>query len=126
MFFLQEVKNPMSQSMRVTWTCLIAGLLFFMTVPLAAAEGGQQIFLDQKCNRCHSIASLEIEATIKSEKMKGPDLENVGSRHEAEWLSQWIKKEVSNDDGKNHSAKWAGSDKELEGLVAWLASLKSE
>ncbi len=38
---------------------------------------GKQIFLAQKCNLCHSVPPAGIAATVKSERMKGPDL--VGS-----------------------------------------------
>jgi len=95
---------------------------------LAADNGGEppgkQVFIAAKCNMCHSIDSQGIVATTKSEKMKGPDLSTVGSRHDAAFLAKFLRKEVPNADGKTHGKGWSGSDADLQTLVAWLASLK--
>ncbi len=94
---------------------------------LAAGETGppgKEIFLAQKCSLCHSVGSQGIEAQTKSEKIKGPDLSNVGGSHLAPWITQWLKKEVANTDGKKHPKEWKGTDAELQQLVDWLASLK--
>lgn len=101
----------------------LASLLAMATPSSAADEAGKKEFLAQKCNKCHSIASHQIEATVQSEKMKGPDLSDVGSKHDAAWMTQWVKKEVQLE-GKSHSAKWEGTDKQLATIVGWLAQLK--
>jgi hypothetical protein len=89
----------------------------------AADDAGKKEFLAQKCNKCHAISSHQIEATVTSEKIKGPDLSDAGSKHDGAWMKQWVKKEVQLE-GKSHSAKWEGSDKQLDTIVAWLAQLK--
>ena len=50
------------------------------------ADAGQEIFLAQKCNTCHGVEAVGIEAKVKSEKMMGPDLTNVATERDAEWL----------------------------------------
>jgi cbb3-type cytochrome oxidase cytochrome c subunit len=87
------------------------------------ATGGKAVFLAQKCNMCHSVASHDIEATTKSEKMKGPDLSDVGNRHDADWFPGFLKKETELN-GKKHGKEVKASDEELAALVGWLAGLK--
>jgi mono/diheme cytochrome c family protein len=89
----------------------------------AAPAPGQQVFLAQKCNTCHSVAALGIEATTKSEKMKGPDLSAVGSAHDAAFFAKFLRKEVPNTTGNTHKAPWKGTDVDLQTLTGWLAGL---
>jgi mono/diheme cytochrome c family protein len=87
------------------------------------AEEGKQIFLDQKCNLCHSIESQGIEKRM--EKMKGAELSNIGSEIEsAEWLKGFLLQEKMKD-GDKHQRKFSGSDEEFDTLVSWIMSLKS-
>ena len=89
----------------------------------AVAQGpkvldGKQIFLAQKCNLCHSVSPAAIEATTKSEKMKGPDL--VGeSKRDAKLLNGYLRK-TADLNGKKHAKQFTGSDEELGALIAWL------
>jgi mono/diheme cytochrome c family protein len=89
----------------------------------AAAPPGQQVFLAQKCNTCHAVASLGIEATTKSDKMKGPDLSTVGSERDAAFFAKFLKKEVPSSAGNPHKAPWKGTDADLQTLAGWLAGL---
>jgi len=89
------------------------------------ADAGQEIFLAQKCNTCHGVEAVGIEAKIKSEKMMGPDLTKVATERDAEWLAQYLKKEVDLD-GKKHSKAFTGSDEELQALIDWFESLAAE
>jgi len=84
--------------------------------------GGKEIFLAQKCNVCHSIASQSITMTSKSSK--APDLSDIGTGHPSAWLAQWLKKEVAATDGKKHMVTFKGTDAELQTLADWLATLK--
>ena len=110
---------------KLTLTVVLACLLglALATAPLAAASDGKAVFEAQKCNLCHSVPSAGIEATTKSDKLKGPDLVNLD--HEAEWLAKFLKKEVEKD-GKSHTKPFKGSDEELKALVDWLLEQKSE
>jgi mono/diheme cytochrome c family protein len=110
--------------MNLRWTIMLTAALATMTAGASLAqEAGQKAFMDAKCNRCHSISSHEIEATVSSEKMRGPDLAKVGTKHDAAWITQYVKREVKMDD-KNHRMAWKGSDEDLKTIADWLATLK--
>lgn len=104
----------------------LAVLAFLFSAPVltvAAAQpaedgpDGEAIFLDQRCNLCHSVSSVGIEAKTSSEKMRGPDL--VDLDRDAEWLEGWLKKETEID-GEKHKKAFTGSDEELAALIDWL------
>jgi cytochrome c551/c552 len=101
---------------------LVLGAIF-LVAPVVAEGDGKAVFEAQKCDLCHSVSSAGIEATTKSDKMKGPDLVNL--THDAEWLTKYLKKEVDKD-GKQHTKPFKGTDEELEALVDWLLAQKSE
>lgn len=84
----------------------------------AEAMDGKEIFLAKKCNLCHGVSSADIEATTKSDKMKGPDL-SAGEPHDPAWLAQYLKQEETMD-GEKHKKGWSGSDEELQALITWL------
>lgn len=106
---------------------LALGLLLLQP-PAAVAAGsadhpGKALFLANKCNMCHSIASLSIARTSKSEKTKGPDLSAVGGQRTAQWLTAWLQR-LEKIEGKTHKKDWKGSDADLAQLVAFLGTLK--
>ena len=114
--------------MKTKLTLLALALAFglVMAAPLAAEEAdGKAVFEDQKCNLCHAVSTVGIEAKTKSEKLLGPDLVNMADSYEAEWLVQYIKKEVDKE-GKSHTKPFKGSDEELQVLVDWLLEQKAE
>lgn len=89
---------------------------------------GKSIFLDNKCNKCHSIESQGIKHTSdppEGAKYPPPDLSDVGNRHPQDWMKQWLHKEVEQH-GKKHMKKFEGSDDELNTLTKWLSGLKSK
>jgi mono/diheme cytochrome c family protein len=88
----------------------------------AAALDGKAIFLAQKCNMCHSVSTAGIEATTKSEKVKGPDLVNV--KTDAATLTKYLKKQADVNGKKHAGAAWKGSDQELAALIAWIQKQK--
>ncbi len=109
----------------------IAGILVFAVAvffanPAKSDDGGagKKLFLAQKCNLCHSIPPAGIEAMTKSAAIKGPDLVNVGDRHDKEWVKKWLRLEETMN-GKKHKKKFSGSDEELDTLVDWVLSHKS-
>lgn len=73
--------------------------------------------MDQKCNLCHAVPAAGIEATTKSDKMKGPDIK--GLEQDADWIVAYLKKEADIE-GKKHMKAATGSDDELKALAAWL------
>jgi mono/diheme cytochrome c family protein len=80
---------------------------------------GRQIFLAQKCNLCHSVSSAGIQATVKSEKMKGPDLTGAAPKRDATLLNGYLRKKADIN-GKKHGKEFTGSDEEIGALIAWL------
>ena len=95
--------------------------LLWSTAVFAGAPDGKQVFLNQKCNTCHSVSSAGIEATIKVEKVKGPDLTGVAS-DKAKLKDYVLQKSEMN--GKKHSKKFGGTDEEVNALLDWLAAQK--
>ncbi len=109
---------------------VIAGLTIVagvVAVAFAAAQEapprGQQLFLDMKCNMCHAVPTVGIEAKTSSEKMKGPDI--VDLKVERDWMFKFLKREVQKD-GAQHKKEFKGSDEELQALVDWLLEQKSQ
>ncbi|HEX2253654.1 MAG TPA: cytochrome c [Thermoanaerobaculia bacterium] len=92
------------------------------TPPSASAQAtldGRQIFLNEKCNLCHAVGKAGIEATVKSEKIRGPDLSEVADRPPAV-LTDYLRQKTAID-GEKHKKAFKGSDEELGALVSWLA-----
>ena len=102
--------------------CLLAAMV--LAAPLAAQEDGKAVFEAQKCQLCHGVSSAGIEATTKSEKLKGPDLTGVGENFDAEWMTKYIKKEVDKE-GKKHTKPFKGTDEELQVIIDWLLEQKA-
>lgn len=100
---------------------LTAALVFASISLLQAGAGsqGQEIFLAKKCNLCHAVSTVGIEAKTKLEAMAGPDLKGVASRHEAAWIGSYLQKECELN-GAQHKNKFKGTDEELKTLIDWL------
>jgi cbb3-type cytochrome oxidase cytochrome c subunit len=87
-----------------------------------AMPAGQKLFMDKKCNTCHSLESLKIPKKLASSK--GPDLSNVGAQRTSDWIVKWLKKEVDLN-GKKHLSAFSGTPEEAKTLSDWLATLKT-
>lgn len=96
-------------------------------VPAAPQAGsdnipdGQRIFLDQKCDMCHDVSNVGIEATTRSERLKGGDIKGLDM--DPDWLALYLKREEELD-GKKHQKGFTGSDEELKNLIEWALSQK--
>ena len=85
------------------------------------AKTGKDIFLNNKCNMCHSINSLKIESKMPN---KYPDLSEVGKKElKSANLKSFLMKE-GDLNGKKHAIKFKGDAAELDTLVNWLQTLK--
>lgn len=128
---MHDFKRP-GPCMRLVGTATIATMLVLalaLSVPhvswsqtseeSASAINGKTIYIDYKCNLCHSVTSAGIEAKVKSEKMKGPDLTGVTSKREPEWIAKYVRKQVQIED-RDHKPEFKGTDEELDALIAWL------
>ena len=107
---------------------LVSGALLFIAlgfVSAAFAEDapGKKVFIANKCNTCHSIESQAITMTLKSSK--APDLSDVGSKHNADWMVKYISKEETKND-KKHMKAWTGTKEDLQTVAKWLETLKKK
>ncbi|MBS1902946.1 MAG: c-type cytochrome [Bacteroidetes bacterium] len=93
----------------------------------ATGSDGKSIFLENKCNTCHSIDALGIKRTSepKPGEVIPSDLSGAGLTHDASWLDKWLMKEVELK-GQKHLKKFKGSDGDRDILCKWLASLKTK
>jgi CxxC motif-containing protein (DUF1111 family) len=80
---------------------------------------GKKVFLDKKCDMCHTVVS----ENITSKKKDATDLSETGKELNTDFLSKYLnKKEKLND--KEHKTAFKGTDEELKVLSEWLESLK--
>ena len=100
----------------------------------SGAKDGKALFLENKCNTCHTIKTAGIEkrkaagaeatdAKEKSDK-KAPDLASVGLERKAEWIAKYLMKTEAIK-GEKHTRKFRGSEADLKVVAAWLESQKA-
>jgi hypothetical protein len=82
---------------------------------------GKQIFIDSKCDKCHSLTSMG----ITSNKDDATDLSKAGSVGDAQLVKSYLLKEAKVNDTE-HKLKFKGSEEELNALVNWLLTFKTE
>lgn len=81
----------------------------------------KQIFIDSKCNNCHTVTSNK----MTSKKDDATDLSNVGSSGDAQLIKSYLLKEAKINE-QEHKIKFKGSEAKLNALVNWLLTLKIE
>lgn len=123
----------------------VLGLFSFaslLSFAVGEARASDKLFVDKKCNKCHAISAFNIEKKAgkddaeeedgDKDKVESPDLSNVGTFHDAAYLSSFLKKEVEHkphagaDNTKKHKVKFKGDDAELKQMADWLVTLKKE
>jgi len=100
----------------------------------AKEPAGKTLFLSNNCNTCHTIEAQGIQRksaeaaakTTTAASHKVPDLSNIGTDTKPEFLTQFLKKEVTAKDGKKHMKLWKGTGADLATLVGWLGEQKAE
>ena len=102
-------------------SAIVALFAFAFSFSQDQALSGKDIFVDAKCNSCHTVKSNE----IISKKEDAFDLSNAGTSGDVQLLKTYLLKEAKIND-KEHKTKFKGSDAELNTLAEWLASLKTE
>jgi cbb3-type cytochrome oxidase cytochrome c subunit len=97
--------------------------LFAIAFSFAQDQGldGKQIFVDSKCSNCHTVTSKE----ITSKKDDATDLSNAGSLGDASLMKSYLLKESKIND-QEHKIKFKGTEEEMNALVNWLLTLKTE
>jgi len=92
---------------------------FAFTIADEKSDDGKKLFVDNKCNMCHTVTS----AGIESKKSDAVDLSTVGKDRTVEFLTKYLKKETKLND-KDHKSSFKGTDEDLTKLVEWLSTLK--
>ena len=92
---------------------------FAFTIADGKSDDGKKVFVDNKCNMCHTVTS----AGIESKKSDAVDLSTVGKDRTVEFLTKYLKKEAKLND-KDHKSSYKGTDEDLAKLVEWLSTLK--
>lgn len=88
----------------------------------AFADDPKELFSSEKCIKCHSVSSQNIESTNKNPD-KVTDLSNTGNDITKEELGPYLRKETEHN-GKTHKLKYKGDDATLQQLIDWLVTLK--
>ncbi|TAL69730.1 MAG: hypothetical protein EPN82_03680 [Bacteroidetes bacterium] len=86
-------------------------------------RSGSIIFLEKKCNYCHSIKSQAIECLDTSIKPT-LDLSTVGDSLNAEIFKDFLKKKIKLK-YKKHPVAFKGNNDDFEILCKWLQNLTS-
>lgn len=110
-------------------------------MPALADEDGKALFQRNKCNECHAISAEGIAMVPgedaaaeddpfgmadEDEKEDAPDLSGIGKKHDAKWMTDFLRKKVAKDNGKKHPPRFRGSAEALDGLTKYLAGLETE
>ena len=105
--------------------------------PARAAEtrDGKAVFLENKCNNCHTVkaagiekkkaADAEASTTEKKSDKKPPDLSGVGLERKADWIAKFLMK-TETIKGEKHEKKFKGPEADLKLVSAWLETLKTK
>ncbi len=122
------MKNSATVWMAAVGAALAVAIPLLALTPRAAAaeEGGtdgKAIFLAQKCNLCHGVSTAAIEATTKSDKVKGPDLVGLAGKRDADWIKKYLTKQADIE-GKQHGKEVKLADAEMQALVDWILAQK--
>jgi len=102
-------------------SAIVALFAFAFSFSQEKGLDGKEIFMDNKCNTCHTVTSME----ITSKKTNAVDLSNAGSAGDAKLLKTFLLKESKIND-KEHKLKFKGSEEELDTLINWLLTLKTK
>jgi cytochrome c2 len=91
-----------------------------LSVPVLAGDAGagEAVYKANHCSMCHQIGG-------QGGKMGGP-LDNEGSKRDADWLKKYIKDPKSVEPTSKMKAFPNISDKDLDDLVAYILTLKTE
>ncbi len=99
---------------------LVLAVTTGLALPVLAGDAklGADVYKANKCSMCHQIGG-------EGGKMGGA-LDNVGSKRDEAWLKKYIKDPKSVEPNSKMKAFPNLADKDLDDLVAYLLTLKSE
>ncbi|MGM0577614.1 MAG: c-type cytochrome [Myxococcota bacterium] len=96
----------------------------FMLPTTAMAADGKSVFLEQDCNKCHTVSAKGIEYKAGEPDNDGGDLSTTGAEKDKKWFALFLLKKKADDDGEKHPKKFYGSKSELKTVATWLATLE--
>ena len=112
------MRNLFSYLMFIFFVVFLFGVAYSLS---SGSPDGKSIFIEQKCNMCHSVEAKGIE----SNKKNAADLSKTGDTYNSEFISKYLSKEEKID-GKLHKVSFKGTEEELKILSGWFASMKSK
>ena len=122
-----------------TLAVLFAFAFALLPAGVAGASEGKTLYVENGCNKCHSLVAegiAQVENDEADEEEDDPfgsdedeaepgDLSGMGAiwKEGDAGLQKWLTKKLEID-GKLHQKKFPGSTKDLKALTAWLMTLK--
>lgn len=103
---------------RVGWMGLVLlGMMVYGVAPAAGSglEEGKKLFEERRCGMCHAIGGQGGKV--------GPDLADVGTKRDGDWLKKFLKDPKGTVTGAKMMPVKA-TEQELTALVEYLLSLK--
>ncbi len=114
------------QKISAAFICIVFILTFILNAQeTTTTKDGKTVFIEAKCNTCHAISSLEIEAKNKSASNKASDLSKIEIKYDKDFLKKYLYKEESLNE-KKHPVAYKGTDEDLEILLSFILSLQSQ
>jgi len=134
----------MTFSLRISQIAVFAFVITGFLFTGKVWADGKQLFLDNKCNKCHEGAGItklpkeagdEAEAEDAEEEGKKVDptkideikaelLKDHGTPEAAKaFVPAYLAKEQANKDGRKHKKKFKGTKEEATTIADWLLSL---
>jgi capsule polysaccharide export protein KpsE/RkpR len=102
---------------------LIFALYSFLISQDYPVRSGSIIFLEKKCNSCHSVNSQAITCSDSSNKSV-TDLSIIGDSYNSEILKDYLQKK-NKLNNKKHPVAFKETKKDLDILCKWLQNLSS-
>jgi mono/diheme cytochrome c family protein len=110
---------------------LVIGVAFSQEAAKPAAKDGKALFLENKCNNCHSIDAQKVAKKASAEEgeasessKKAPDLSSVGLDLKADFMDKFLNK-TADIKGEKHPKKWKGTPEDLSTITKWLETQKA-
>jgi cytochrome c553 len=109
--------------MKKSLSLILMIFFLFLSVNVTAQvkdHPGKKVFMDAKCQTCHTVESHEITSKSK----KAVDLSNVGAIYRANFLESFLMKNEKIND-KAHPQTFKGSKEDLHQLAEWMQTLNT-
>ena len=121
----------MDYKLQIIYSVFFVSILIFLVLNFNTeiisqeypVRSGSIIFLEKKCNNCHSVKSQEIEC-LDSLNNSVVDLSKVGDSLESEIIKDYLKKKIKIEN-KKHPVSFNGTSSDLDILSKWLHNLSS-